>query len=302
VKLSLRGVIVPLLTLYDDAGDINAAGMRRLVEYLITAGVHGLFPGGTTGEGPLLSIPERKRLAEITVEAAAGRVPVIIHTGAITTADALELTRHAQNIGAIAAAIIPPFYYHYDDEALLWHYQRIADAVPDFPIYLYNNPAVAHNPLAVALISQLVERCPNIVGMKDSSGSLDYLSAVLALRDGDFNTASGNDGQILAAQAIGCDACVSGNANVVPELVVSLYQATTAGDLHLAGKLQQRLNTVRQILDDGADLSLFKGILARRGLPASTVRAPMQQTPEALVAQRWQALIDLGLEISPIDS
>lgn len=296
----IKGVIVPLLTLFDQHGRIGEAAMSLLIDFLVERGVCGLFPGGTTGEGPLLSTQERRQLAEITVRAAEGRVPVIVHTGAITTAETLELSRHAQAIGAQAVAIVPPFYYHHTDEALLDHFEQIATAVPDLPIYLYNNPAVANNRLSVGMVGQLAAQCPNIVGIKDSSGSLDYLMAVAALRSGAFNTASGSDGQILAAQAVGCDACVSGNANVVPELVVALFDAAASGDLPRARQLQRQLNSVRQILADGADLALFKAILARRGLPFSAVRAPLQEVSQSVVDQRWEALSQLNTVLAPV--
>jgi 4-hydroxy-tetrahydrodipicolinate synthase len=144
----------------------------------------------------------------------------------------------------------------------------------------------------------LVECCPNIVGIKDSSGTLDTLAACSSLRDGNFDTANGSDGLILAAMTMGFDACVSGNANVVPELVVALYRAATEGNLELARELQRKLDAVRQLLGDGGDLSLFKGILAQRGLDIGAVRTPLLQAPEAVIIQRWHALSALGLDLT----
>lgn len=299
MNLNIKGVIVPPITPFDEQGQISSGSIRRLVDFLVERGIHGLFPGGTTGEGPLLAMSERRQLAEAFVEATDGRIPVIVHTGAITTADTLELTRHAQVIGAQAAAILPPYFYHHTDEALLCHFDRVAMHVPDFPIYLYNNPSVAGNSISLKVATSLVESCPNIVGMKDSSSSLETLFALSSLRNGDFNTASGNDGQILMGIAMGFDACVSGNANVVPELVVALYHAAAEGNLELARELQRKVDAVRRILEDGADLSLFKGILAQRGLAVGAVRAPLLQAPEAVITQRWHALNALGLDLAP---
>jgi 4-hydroxy-tetrahydrodipicolinate synthase len=300
MSLKVKGVIVPLVTPFDSQGNVDRSAIHQLVEFLIERGVQGLFPGGTTGEGPLLTLAERCQLAEAVVEAAEGRVPVIVHTGAITTREAVELTAHAQRIGAQAAALIPPYYYHYDDEALLRHFDQVATQFPDFPIYLYDNPAVTNNRLSPQLIARLVERCPNIIGLKDSSGTLDTLAASAKLNGGSFNTAIGPDGLILAGVAMGLDACVSGNANVVPELVVSLYRAASTGSLEEARHLQRQLNTVRQILRDGADLSLFKAVLAQRGISVGTVRPPLLQAPAAVATQCWQALTALGLELVPV--
>mgnify|MGYP005848709757 CR=1 FL=1 len=297
MSLNIKGVIVPPVTPFDAAGEIDVPAIQRLVDFLIDRGVNALFPGGTTGEGPLLTTDERRRLAEAFVAAADNRIPVIVHTGAITTQIAHELTRHARAIGAQAAALIPPYYYKCDDAALRHHFTTIANAVPDFPIYLYNNPARTGNALSSELMDDLLEQCPNIVGMKDSSGDLKTLFAMSVSKDGAFNTASGNDEQILAGLAMGFDACVSGNANVVPELVVALYRSVVQGDLATARGLQYKLDAVREILEDGADLSLFKGILARRGLPVGHVRAPLMQAPESVIAERWQALCTLNLNL-----
>ncbi len=299
MDLKIKGVIVPLLTLFDEQGGIDTGAVGQLVEFLIERGIHGVFPGGTTGEGALLTTRERRHLAETVVEAADGWVPVIAHTGAVTTRETVELTQHAQGAGADAAALIPPYFYHHSDEGLLHHFESVAQQVPEFPIYLYNNPAVCGHDLSAELVARLVERSPNIVGMKDSSGRLGTLAACASLRDGDFNTANGDDGLVLAALAMGFDACVSGNANVVPELVVALYDAVTEGNLAEARELQGKLDAVRQILCNGGDLSLFKGVLARRGPDAGVVRAPLLQTSEDVITERWQALNALGLDLNP---
>lgn len=297
MSLHIKGVIVPLLTPFDRQGALDHAALARLVEFLIARGVQGLFPGGTTGEGPLLTLDERRALAETVVRAADGRVPVIIHTGAITTRDAVALTRHAQACGADAAALITPYYFRYSDEALFRHFAAVCEAAPEFPIYLYNNPAVTGNAIDAGLVRRLAEAYPNVAGMKDSGGQLENLLRCMGLRGGAFNTASGNDGDILAALALGIDACVSGNANFVPELIVALYHAAAAGDLARARALQLQVNSVRYLLEDGRDLSLFKAILQARGVPVGTVRAPLVPAPEDVARAKWQALQALGVRL-----
>jgi len=297
MQLKIQGVIVPLLTLYHPSEGVDRSAMQALVDFLIERGVNALFPGGTTGEGPLLSLPERMRLAEITVEAARGRVPVIVHTGAITTPDTVAVTRHARAAGAQAAAIMPPFFYHHTDQGLIQHYETVAEQVPDFPLYLYNYPAVSNNTLTASLVAELTRRIPSLVGLKDSGGGLELLTACAALRNGQFNTASGSDRQILAAFQAGFDACVSGNANVVPELVVSLYLAARARDWETARALQAKVDAVRPILRDGSQLSLYKAMLTRRGLNGGRVRPPLLQADEAQTAECWQALINLDIGI-----
>ena len=297
MELKIKGVIVPILTLYHPSEGVDRPAMQALVDFLIGRGIHALFPGGTTGEGPLLSLAERMKLAEICVEAARGRVPVIVHTGALTTADTVALTRHARSAGAQAAAIMPPFFYHHTDPGLIRHYEAVAEQAADFPLYLYNYPAVANNTLTADLVTELVRRIPSLVGMKDSGGGLDLLSACAALKDGQFNTASGSDRQILAAFQVGFDACVSGNANVVPELVVGLYHAAQAGDWATAHSLQAKVDAVRQIMRDGSQLSLYKAMLIRRGLDTGGVRPPLLPTGDEQAAECWQALVNLNIGI-----
>lgn len=295
MKFSLFGVVVPLVTPLDGEEALDAAAVRPLVDFLIERGVAGLYPGGTTGEGFLLAPDERRRLAEAVVDAAAGRVPVIVQTGAITTAETVALTRHAQEIGAQAAAVIPPYVYRHSEAVLLDHYRTVAHSVPDLPLLLYNYPAISNNAITVDLVMALREVAPNVVGMKDSSGSLEMLARLKAETGGTFLAFNGGDGQILMSAAAGFNGCVSGNANVVPELVVALYNAAAAGDLSLARTLQQKLNRVRELLGDGGDLSLFKQMLACRSIPVGDVRAPLRKAAPDLVAARWQALRELGV-------
>ncbi|MCC7210098.1 MAG: dihydrodipicolinate synthase family protein [Anaerolineae bacterium] len=295
--MKIRGVIVPMLTPFTEDGRIDERGVEALTEFLVARRIAGLFPLGTTGEGPLLSAEERRQVAAWVVRYAAGRAPVIIHSGAITTAETVDLTRHARDIGADAAAIVPPYFYKLSEKALFEHYAAVASAAPDFPVYLYHNPGVTPNHLTADLVSRLAQSFPNIAGLKDSSGSLATLFASRALQGGAFNTASGPDGLILAAQAIGVDACVSGNANYAPELVVGIYEAAAQGDLTTARLLQTQLDEARRILGDGADLSLFKAMCTRRGVPLGGVRAPLRQASPERIEACWQALLAAGIPL-----
>ena len=298
MNFQIKGVIIPLLTPFSAEGALDLDAVRPLVDFLIQRGVHGLFPGGTTGEGVLLSGAERKQLCEAVVQAANGRVPVIAHAGALTTTEALELTVHARGAGAQAAALLPPFYYHYSDDALFAYFSTVAQAAPDFPIFLYNFPAVTGNAISPALVARLADACPNIVGMKDSSGNLTTLLACADLHDGRFIKMVGSDGLILGALAMGVEGCVSGNANVVPELVVRLYDAAAAGDLDRARKYQYQFDQVRKLLGDGGNLSLFKGVLAQRGVDTGPVRPPQVQTTPDEVAACWDAVRTLVPELA----
>ena len=156
-------------------------------------------------------------------------------------------------------AVIPPFVYRHSEAGLLRHFVAVAASVPELPVYLYNFPAICNNTLTVELVQQIMEEAPNVVGMKDSSGSLDALAELVAVTGGRFNAVSGPDGLALMALALGFDGCVSGNANVVPELMVSLYDAVKAGEMARARKCQERLNRVRALLQDGGNLGHIEG-------------------------------------------
>lgn len=296
----IQGVIVPMLTPFNKSGSVDLGAIDHLVDHLVGHGVHGLFPAGTTGEGPLLSQEERRMVAEQTVRAVHGRVPVIIHTGALSTRDTLELTSHAHEIGADAAAIIPPYFYRLTDLAFARHVIQVAEAVPDLPIFLYNNPAVTPNLITADMVLALAQQIPNLAGLKDSSGSLETLVECQSRLPEGFVTAVGSDSLILSGIAMGLDGCISGNANVFPELVVALYNATRAADLDTARVLQHRLNQVRRVLKDGRDLSLFKGVLARKGLSLGAVRSPLLQASDAEIDACMEALAEADVAFNPI--
>ena len=295
----LTGVVCPTVTPLKDNGDINPDMVKPLVDYLIDKGLRGIYPLGSTGEGPLMCLDERKAIAAATVDAVAGRRPVIIHTGAASTRETLELTRHAQSIGADAASVITPYYYRHSEAALEAHYLAILEAVPDFPVYLYNLPNFGNNTLSAALVTRLARSYENCVGLKDSSGDLQTMCAVNHLQDGRFNTAIGPDSLILAGLSMGLDCSVSGNSNHFPEIVVGIHDAFHAGDLKAAQKLQKQLKAASDVISAAGWLTVVKGIMAQRGLPVGGVRPPMihasEETIRACIAQLRALKVDLSL-------
>ncbi len=294
----IHGVICPTVTPLKPNGDINPAMIAPLVDFLISRGISGIYPLGSTGEGPLFSTDERKAVAAATVEAVAGRVPVIIHTGAITTGEALELSRHACDIGANAASVITPWYFRYSEAALEAHYRTIFEALPDFPIYLYNLPALTGNSLSATLVARLARDYENCVGLKDSSGDLQTMFATNHLQGGRFNTCIGPDMLILAGLSMGLDASVSGHSNVFPEIVVGIYDAFAAGDLARAQQFQRQLKTVGEVVASAGGLPLFKCLLMARGLPVGGVRPPglpaAEETVRACIAQLRALRVELS--------
>lgn len=301
LDFSVRGVITALITPFDEQGHVHEQSLERLVEFQIRAGVHGLSPCGTTGEVALLSVEERQRVAEIVVRTARGRVPVLVHTGAPSTETTIALTRHAQKIGASAATVVTPWYYRYSDDALIQHYVRVAESVPDFPIYLYNIPQLTGNDLKPAVVHAITARCPNVVGLKDSCGVLAQIIDSAAARGGKFNVAIGSDGLLLSAAVAGIGAAISGNANAVPELFAEFYRALWSNDWASAQVVQARIQHVRRILKDGGDLSLFKAVVSRRGIPCGGVRAPLLNASPQTIDAAIRALLEQGITLTPIN-
>jgi len=279
LNLEIRGIVSAMATCLTPAGEINPEATIQLCDFLIERGVNALFPIGTTGEGFLLKTSERKALAEIIVEAVAGRVPVIIQTGAMSTALTVELTRHAQTIGADAAGIITPYFYSFDDLSLRRHFLEVAQAVPDFPLFLYNFPANAGNIISPKLLADLHEKAPNIVGLKNSDGDLTVFQDFVEM--GDFIILNGHDGLMLPALAIGSKGQVSGNSTAFPEPFVALYQAWQKGDIDEARSHQRFINRLRDATMDTRYLAVVKRALEWRGIPAGPVRSPQRElTPD----------------------
>ncbi len=297
----IHGVICPTVTPLKANGDINPSAIAPLVDWLIERGVAGIYPLGSTGEGPLFTIDERKAIAAATVGAVAGRLPVIVHTGAITTRETIDLTRHARSIGATAASVITPWYFQYSEEALEEHYREILEAVPDFPVYLYNLPKFANNSLSAALVTRLARRYENCVGLKDSSGDLTTMFATNHLKDGCFNTCIGPDGLILAGLSLGLDATVSGSLNYIPEIIVGIYDAFFAGDLARARRLQKQQHVVSAVVQGGGWLPLVKGIMTERGLSVGGARPPWPPASEDAVRACVAQLRALKVDLSRVD-
>ncbi len=269
----LCGVVPPMVTPFTADGELDHRSLRALCRYLIDAGVHALYPCGTTGEFVLLSDGERRAVAETVVEEVQGRIPVFVHVGAAGTRETVALAHHAASIGASGVAAVAPYFYAYTDDDLRRHYLALAEAVAPLPVYLYNLPAHARNRLSVDLASELHGAAPNIVGIKDSSGDLAALSA-LCTQTG-LSVLSGTDGLNLAALRAGCAGMVSGNAGAVPGPFVALWNAWIDSDDRAAQRAQAEIDAVCLILDHGARLADFKAVLVERGvLRSAAVRAP----------------------------
>ena len=292
----LRGVIPPIFTPFTYGGEaVDSDALGAHAGWLLEKGVHGLMPCGTTGEGPLLSSEERMQVLGVVLDVAAGRVPVVAHIGAATTAETVALALDAVDRGAAALSVVCPYYYRLPPPALVDHFVTVARAVSQAPVYLYNIPQLTGNALASALASEIVARAPNVVGIKDSAGNLQALKEYGTVDGGRFQVICGSDGLILPALRQGAVGCVSGNANVFPELVVGLFESYRLGQEARAEQLQATLDRVRSIMLDGRSIGLMKRMLEWRGPRAGSVRPPLPEVEDAAVRAAAQKLGDLGL-------
>jgi len=296
MKFNVGGVFPAILTPFTKGGkavDYDLA--KALAARLAGQGVHGLFVCGTTGEGPLMTLEERKRTLEAVVQEVGKRVHVIAHTGCFDTASTIELTRHARDIGAKAAGIVAPGFFGYDDAALLAHYRMIASAVKGFPILLYNIPGCAKNELSPAVVLELARTVDNIVGMKDSSGSLPNLNRVLADKPNDFVVINGVDEYAMQAQVAGAAGFVASTANVVPEVFLSIYNSVKKGDLKKAWASQKVLGRACAAFCYGKMVARYKEGLRLRGFDAGYVRPPQRELTKQEKTALAKALEAAGL-------
>jgi 4-hydroxy-tetrahydrodipicolinate synthase len=171
--------------------------------------------------------------------------------------------------------VLTPYYFPVTQQAMVEHFCRVADSVPDLPIFLYNIPSRTVNTLTSAGAQAAIARCPNIVGAKDSSGSMESLTSFIGLKQGEFQVACGSDGLIYKALQAGAVASISGNGNAYPEVIVKLFEAFWAGDFEKAAHQQHLLDQVRNLLKNGTDLSLLKRAVDYRGACGGAVRPPL---------------------------
>ena len=279
----LQGVVVPIITPLTKNDEVDEPSLRRLVDHVIDGGLDALYPCGTTGEMMVLSVEERKRIAEITIDQAAGRVPVFVHTGAWNTKDTIELSVHAERAGADGIGVVTPAFYKLSDRGLADYYISVAKSVsPDFPVYLYGIKQNAVNDINPAVCEAVVRECPNVVGAKYSFPDMSMLLDLMLVNNERFSVLVGPDHLFEAVYAAGGDGVVSGNAMCVPEHYHAVYDALKRGDYDLARKLQRRTNTLNAVLCAVNNIAAYKVVLKSEGVIAETcMRRPLENLTPA---------------------
>jgi 4-hydroxy-tetrahydrodipicolinate synthase len=286
-----QGSITALVTPFS-GGAVDEKAFQSFVDWQIKEGTHGLVPCGTTGESPTLSHDEHNRVVALCVEAAGGRVPVIAGAGSNSTAEAIELTRHAKQAGAAAALIVTPYYNKPNQEGLYQHYKAITEAV-DLPILIYNIPGRCVIDMSVETMARLAT-LPNIVGVKDATADLLRPIRTRAAIGEDFCQLSGEDGTAVAFLAQGGVGCISVASNVAPRLCADLQNAWVEGDLATVTRLQKKLAALNDVLFIETNPTPTKYALALMGKMTADVRLPLVQISQSSQDKVKAVLQDLA--------
>ena len=245
----IKGVIVPILTPIDKEEHINEPVLRKMVNYVINGGVHGILLYGSNGEFFGVEDDEFAYGIEIVLDEVKGRVPVYVGIASVTTRHCVKNARIAAEKGVQGISVLQPMFIAPGEEDLYLHYKTVADVVPELPVLIYNNPRVGYG-ISPQLGARLNETVENIAGVKDSSGNMSVLAEYVRLtRNTKFRVLAGKDTLIYASLAQGAVGCVATTANFLPTYVVDIYNYFMSGDWKSSADAQFRLTPIRNALD-----------------------------------------------------
>ncbi len=279
MKRVFQGSIVALVTPFRE-GRVDEAKLRELVEFHVRSGTDGIVPCGTTGESPTLSHDEHKRVVETVVEAVRGRISVIAGTGSNSTAEAVDLTRHAESAGADGALVVSPYYNKPTQQGLYEHYRAIAESVA-LPIIVYNIQGRTAINVETDTLARLARDCRNIVGVKEASGSLDQMTQVILACGPDFTVVSGDDNLTLPLMAVGGRGVISVIANIVPKETAEMAHAALEGDWKRARELHLKYFPLCKAMFIETNPIPVKEAMAMMGMITPEFRLPLCRMAQA---------------------
>lgn len=270
-----KGVMPPIITPMKSNYEIDQESLKRLVDFCIEGGVHGIIPAGSTGEFARLSVEERKKLTEMTIDAANGRVPVIVGTASPYTDLTIMLSKHAQDAGAEGLLIVAPYYGKPTNEELYEHFKAIAEAV-DIPIFIYNNPWTTGVDITPPLLARLAQ-IDNIQYVKEASGDTKRVSQIVRLTNGKMTVFIGMDDNMFEAFLLGAKGWVCGLANFVPRECVQLYHlCVEKDDFRSARRLYWQMIPLGELAEtSGKFVQYIKAGVELVGMKAGPVRRPL---------------------------
>src|SRR6202790_4817577 len=288
-----KGSLVALITPMREDGSLDEKAYAEFVDWQIKEGTKGVIPVGTTGESPTLSHHEHRRVVEIAVEVAKGRVPVIAGAGSNSTEEAIALTRHAKEAGADAALVVTPYYNKPTQEGMFLHYTAIADAV-DLPIIIYNIPPRSVDDRSVETMARLAKH-RNIIGVKDATANLTRQLHTRRACGDDFCQLSGEDHTALSYNAAGGVGCISVTANVAPRLCSEMQMAWADGRLKDAMTIQNRLVPLHDALFSETSPGPVKYAASLMGKTSERCRLPLAPLMEPTRERVRAAMAEVGL-------
>jgi len=286
------GAFTAIVTPFKD-GRVDESALKGLIRFGIDGGVSGLVPCGTTGESPTLSHEEHNRVVEITVNEVAGQVKVIAGTGSNSTEEAISLTKHAKAVGADGALLVSPYYNKPTQEGLYQHFKTVAEAV-DFPIVLYNIQGRTAVNIENATVQRL-SRVPNIVGVKEASGSILQMSEVIRLCGPEFDVLSGDDQMTFPLMALGGKGVISVVTNIVPDRMSKLVDAMLNGDLAKARSMHFDIYELCQAMFIETNPIPVKAALGLMGKITPEFRLPLCAPSEANMTKLRTVLEKYGI-------
>lgn len=295
MERKFQGVIAVVLTPFDKEENIDYSALERLIKFMLSKGIHGLFPCGSISLGPLMKPEERKQVLEFIVKVNRERVPIIAQIGAADTRTAVDLARHAQSFGVDAVASIPPFYIPTDEEAVYAHFKDIIEAV-EIPVYAYNNLWTGKI-ISTGLFKRLVDL--GYQGMKDAGENILLHYNYLRLAPPSFNLLMGNETLALPALTMGVNGFTSGTVNAFPELNLELYRSFKKGELEKAAKLQQKILQLTEILSIAPVISSMYTCINLRGIKFGQPRRPLRPISSELKEKIEDEISQLGLLEEP---
>lgn len=290
----LKGVIPAIVTPFTQDKQLDKEGLRKITSFVIKNGVHGIMTHGGNGEFPHLLREEKQAVTRIVVDEAKGKVPVIACTSACGTMETILLTKDAKEAGADAVIITPPYYFQLDDEGLYMHYAEVVRNV-DIPIVIYNNPLYTGNNLSAELLAKLAG-ISGIIGVKQSNADLGQTVELIRLTSGKFPVLTGIDSQFYPCLCAGSKGIFSTAACVVPQQMVTVFDAFNKGDHETAKAIHYKLQALNRFLEyDPGYVQPCKEALRLLGLPGGPVRKPLLPLNEQQKDQIKDALVGLGL-------
>lgn len=292
----MKGVVPPMITPFTQSGEVDYAALGTLVNYL-KEHVDGLFITGSYGGGPMLTLSERREIAEVVMGHVGGKVPVIVHTGTADSKSAAVLSRHAADIGAAAVSAVGPFYYKHNDDGIAQYYDEIVAAVGGrIPVYVYNNPQFQGYPMSTALIRRLKEQV-GVQGLKDATFDIIlHATYMRTLHDDSFDVALGTEAMWLPACSLGCNAFIPGLGNAFPEICGQMYLEGAGGDYEACRTTQFIVNELRDImyLARSTQLAVY-AMCELRGIMKAYPRAPFIPATDEEKAKIKERLVALKM-------